>query len=88
MTITLTADLEKFVAEQLKSGSFQSAEDVIAQSLGMLRAQEHFIQSNRAELREKIEVGLKEIRDGDVIDGKESIRQIRQKLRLRERDGR
>lgn len=83
MTITLTAEQEKFVAEQLKNGSFRSAEDVVAQSLGMLRAQEQFIQSNTAELREKIEVGLQQIRSGDVVDGKTSIQEIRQKLHRR-----
>jgi putative addiction module CopG family antidote len=43
MTVTLTAEQEQFVAEQIKSGHYQSANDVVAQSLGMLRAQEEFI---------------------------------------------
>ena len=58
MTVTLTAEQEKFVAEQLKGAYYRSVDDVIAQSLGMLRVQEEFIRSNVAELREKIATGI------------------------------
>lgn len=58
MTVTLTAEQEKFIAEQLVRGHYRSADDVISQSLGMLRAQEEFIRSNVTELREKIVSGM------------------------------
>lgn len=57
--------------------------DVIAQSLGMLRAQEEFISSNAAELREKVAVGMEQIRRGEVIDGCKAIQNLRVKLRSR-----
>jgi antitoxin ParD1/3/4 len=84
MTVTLTAELEQFIAEQLKGGHYHSAGDVIAQSLGMLRAQEEFIRSNAAELREKIAVGLEQIKRGEMVDGRKAIQNIREKLRRRE----
>jgi len=87
MTVTLTAEQEQFVAEQLKSGHYQSASDVVAQSLGMLRAQEEFIRSNAAELREKIASGLAQIRRGETVDGPTAIRNLREKLQQRERGG-
>ena len=80
MTVTLTAEQEQFVAEQLKSGHYQSAGDVIAQSLGMLRAQEEFIRSNTAELREKIASGLEQIQRGETVDGPTAIQGLREKL--------
>lgn len=83
MTISLTPELEKFVTEQIESGAYRSPDDIIAQSLGMLRAQEEFIRSNLSELKEAIEVGLKQIRSGDVVDGKTAIENIRNKLRQR-----
>jgi len=85
MTVTLTAEQERFVAEQLESGHYGSASDVITQSLGRLRAQEEFIQDNGAELRDKIAVGLDQIRQGKTSDGRESIRNLRQKLQARKR---
>ena len=48
MTVTLTAEQEQFIAEQLKSGHYRSASDVVSRSLGMLRVQEEFIRSTYA----------------------------------------
>jgi len=87
MTVTLTAEQEQFITEQLKDGHYHSAADVVAQSLGMLRAQEEFIRSNVAELREKIASGMEQIRRGEVVDGKTAIRNLREKLHQRERSG-
>jgi putative addiction module CopG family antidote len=87
MTVTLTAEQEKFIAEQVGSGHYRSAADVIAQSLGLLRAQEEFIRSNAAELREKTSSGLEQIRRGEVVDGKAAIQKLREKLGQRERGG-
>jgi antitoxin ParD1/3/4 len=87
MTVTLTAEQEQFVAEQLKSGHYQSAGDVVAQSLGMLRAQEEFIRINTTELREQVAAGLEQIRRGETIDGRTAIQNLRMKLRQRERGG-
>ena len=87
MTVTLTAEQEKFIAEQMGSGHYRSAAEVIAQSLGMLRAQEGFIRSNAAELCEKIASGTEQIRRGEVVDGKAAIQNLREKLRQRECGG-
>ena len=62
--------------------------DVIAQGLGMLRAQEEFIRSNAGELREKIASGLAQIQQGNVVDGRAAIQSLRNKLHERERSGR
>ena len=49
----------------------------------MLRAQEDFIRTNEAELREKIAVGLGQVRRCDVVEGRNAIRKLREKLRQR-----
>ena len=87
MTVTLTSELEKFIAEQIRSGHFLSANDVIVQSLGLLRAQEEFISSNTAELREKINVGLEQIRRGETVEAEAAIQQLREQLSQQNRDG-
>lgn len=85
MTITLTSEQEKFIAGELKAGHYRSADDVVAQSLGMLRAQEEFIRTNVAELRDKIASGMNQIRRGKVVDGRKAIQNLRQKLGQREK---
>lgn len=87
MTVTLTSELEKFVAEQIKSGHYRSADDVVAQSLGMLRAQEQFIREHVVELREKIAAGMEQIGRGETVDGKTAIQNLQAKLKQRERGG-
>ena len=87
MTVTLTPEQEQFVAEQIKSGHYQSASDVVAQSLGMLRAQEEFIRTNTAELRDKIASGLEQIQRGETVDGRAAIQNLRTKLQQRNRGG-
>ena len=87
MTVTLTAEQEKFITEQVNSGHYSSAADVIAQSLGMLRAQEEFVRSNTGELREKITNGLEQIGRGEVVDGRAALQNLRDKLREREHRG-
>lgn len=85
MTVTLTPDQEQFIADQIKSGHYHSADDVIAQSLGLLRAQEEFIRTNAGELREQVAVGLKQIERGETVDGRTALKDLRN--RLRERGG-
>jgi putative addiction module CopG family antidote len=85
MTITLTSEQEKFIAGELKAGHYRTAADVVAQSLGMLRAQEEFIRTNAAELRDKIASGMEQIRRGEVVDGRKAIQDLRQKLGQREK---
>ena len=87
MTVTLTAEQEQFITEQLKDGHYRSASDVIGQSLGMLRAQEEFIRTNVSELREKITSGMEQIKCGDVVDGRAAIQNLRENLQQRERGG-
>ncbi len=85
MTVTLTAEQEQFITEQLKDGHYRSAADVVAQSLGMLRAQEEFIRSNIVELREKIAVGIEQADRGELLDGNAVIDALLEKNRQRPR---
>jgi antitoxin ParD1/3/4 len=84
MTVTLTPEQEKFVTEQIQSGHYRSAADVVSQSLGMLSAQENFIRENVSELREKIAVGMEQIKRGESVDGRKAIQNLREKLHRRE----
>jgi antitoxin ParD1/3/4 len=87
MTVSLTPEQEKFVAEQIQSGHYHSAADVVTQGLGMLRAQENFIRENTAELREMVAVGLDQIKRGETIDGPKAMENLRRKLRSHRHGG-
>jgi len=65
MDVSLTPELERFVAEKLKSGSFESASDVIGSALAMWKAQEELTPADLKELRAQIRVGLEQAMRGE-----------------------
>jgi len=82
MDVSLTPELERFVAEKLKSGSFESASDVIGSALAMWKAQEELTPADLKELRAQIRVGLEQAMRGestplDMNAVKERARRLR-----------
>ncbi|MCY7348720.1 MAG: type II toxin-antitoxin system ParD family antitoxin [Pyrinomonadaceae bacterium] len=60
MIVTLPAEIEKIVAEQISSGAYQSADEVISKSVRLLEAKEKGIEA----LRRKIMRGFEDIQEG------------------------
>lgn len=76
MQVSLTDDLQRFVEEQVRSGRYATAEDVLRAALAALRQLESLDRWTNDELeaafpgtRSKIEEGLRSLRSGHVIDG-------------------
>ena len=62
-TITLTSELEEIVIAKVKSGAYKSADEVIAASLRLLKAQEKGIDV----LRREIMRGVEDIEQGRFL---------------------
>jgi putative addiction module CopG family antidote len=60
MIVTLPTEIEKIVAEKVSSGAYQSADEVISQSVRLLDAKEKGTEA----LRREIMRGFKDIREG------------------------
>jgi antitoxin ParD1/3/4 len=71
MNISLTAHLEKFVSDQVQSGAYQSASEVIREGLRLLaerrKAEELKLTALRAAIREGIDSGPAEQFDMEAI---------------------
>lgn len=65
MSLSLTPETERRIAEQLQKGRYQSADEVIVAALALLDERERRL----AELRQQIEVGVEQINRGQVTDG-------------------
>lgn len=65
MSLSLTPETERRIAEQLQKGRYQSADEVIVAALALLDERERRL----AELRQQIEVGVEQIDRGQVTDG-------------------
>jgi antitoxin ParD1/3/4 len=66
MTVQLPPTYEQFVAEMLGTGGYRSPADVICDGLDLLRAQAAYRQHRLTQLREQVEVGLEQMRRGEV----------------------
>jgi antitoxin ParD1/3/4 len=83
MTITLTSEQEKFVAERIDR-EHSSPEQIVDEGLKLIQARETY-QQQLAELRREIDIGLEQIKRGEVVDGKKAIEQLLEKNRQRVR---
>ena len=72
MNISLTPELEKLVNEKVKSGLYNSASEVIRESLRLLQEQDMLKQIRRDELRREIMLGVEQIRNGEFVEVKAS----------------
>ncbi len=64
MNITITGELEELINEQLKSGAFDSPNQVIREGLRLLREQNQLREIRREELRREIQKGIDDVREG------------------------
>ncbi len=67
MTIQLKPEQEHRIAEAVRSGAYQSPDEVIEQSLEVLRERDEWLMANRHEIEAKIRRGLDELSRGEGI---------------------
>ncbi len=74
MNVSLTPELEQFVNEKVKSGLYNSASEVVRESLRLLRREDEIQKIQLEELRREIKASIKQIDDGQGIP-LETVRQ-------------
>jgi antitoxin ParD1/3/4 len=67
MTINLKPSQENRVAEALRTGAYQNAEDVIDRALEVLHEQNEWLAANREAINTKIHQGIDELERGEGI---------------------
>lgn len=73
LNISLTPELERFIAAHVASGRYQSASEVVREGLRLLEEREEPRRAALQELRELIAVGLEEAKRGELLDGEQVI---------------
>jgi len=87
MTIRLTPELEALIQKDVERGPYQSADEFVAHAVQMLHEQEQWLDENRAEIGAKIEHGFAQAERGELVDGDEAFKQLRQRHKKRRRQG-
>jgi antitoxin ParD1/3/4 len=83
MDVSLTPELEQFIHNQVESGKYSSAADVILAGIQLLEERERIYQGRFEELRQEVLIGVEELDRGEVVDGEVVFQQLREKLRRR-----
>jgi antitoxin ParD1/3/4 len=65
MNVSLTPELENFVNEKVKSGLYNSASEVLRESLRLLKERDMLKEIQLNELRREIMIGVDQIRNGE-----------------------
>src|SRR5215813_3895711 len=64
MNVSLTPELDEYVAEKVRSGLYSSASEVIREGLRLLREQEELRRIRLQELKREISIGLEQLENG------------------------
>lgn len=67
MNVSLTPELENYIHEKVKSGRYNSASEVMRESLRLLQDHDELQRIRRDELRREIMLGVEQIRNGQSI---------------------
>jgi antitoxin ParD1/3/4 len=85
MNVNLGAVFDKFIAEQLKSGTYLSQSEVVREGLRLLKEREELKKLRLAELRKAIAIGSEQADRGEFVDGEETFAEIRRRSAARKR---
>lgn len=73
LNVSLTTQLRDFVQRRVRSGQYESASEVIREGLRALRERERATSAFWDDVRAKVEIGKREARRGDVVDGEAAM---------------
>jgi antitoxin ParD1/3/4 len=81
MNISLTPELEQFVQSTVNNGRYSSASEVVWAALRLLEQREMERLVRLEELRKEIMIGIEASDRGEVFDGEEVLRELREEIR-------
>jgi antitoxin ParD1/3/4 len=82
MSLSLTPEIEKRIADQLNQGHYQLADELLLAALELLDKREQYL----AELRQQIEIGESQIQQGKVTDGEVVFNRLLKRLQQQAED--
>lgn len=84
MNVSLTPELEEFVNDKVRTGLYNSASEVVRESLRLLRRQDELEKLQLTELRREIQSSIKQMDAGEGIPI-ETVRERIQQRRAKKR---
>lgn len=85
MNVNLGTVFDKFIAQLLKTGMYQSQSEVVREGLRLLKEREDLKNLRLSELRKEIASGSEQADRGEFVDGEETFAAIRRRSAERKR---
>jgi len=85
MNVNLGPVFDRFVAELLKSGLYQSQSEILREGLRLLKERQELKDIRLAGLRREIAVGSEQADRGQFVDGPQAFAKIRRRSAHRKR---
>ncbi len=79
MNVSLTPELEKFVAAKVESGRYTSASEVVREALRTLEREEKSREEQIAEFNRELRKRIESANRGEFVTAEESVRRIQAK---------
>lgn len=82
MNISLTAELDAYVQEKVKTGMYHSASEVIREGLRLLREQDQIRQAKLEQLRRDLDIGIEQIERGQYkVYDSEGLKRLAEEIK-------
>ncbi len=78
MNVSLSNELDAYVAKKVRSGDYSSASEVVRTALRLLKERDAEQLAKLEALRKMVQVGIDQLDRGESIDGKEAFAKVRQ----------
>jgi len=85
MNVNLGSTFDRFVADLLKTGLYQSQSEILRDGLRLLKEREDLKKLRLTELRKEIAIGSEQADRGEFVDGDVAFAQIRKRSAKRKR---
>ena len=81
MNVSLTRELEEYIARKVRMGLYKSASEVVREALRLLHERDRANEVSLAELHRDIQTGLDQLDRGEGIAGDRVLEEIRGRAR-------
>ena len=83
VNISITPELDAFLQSRVDSGRYQTTSEVVREALRLLERQERERDEAFQQLKAKLERGVAQAEQGELIDGDEVFSELRQMIEER-----
>lgn len=81
MSISLKPEHEQFIQSQIEKGKYANADEVISEAFRLLEERERQYEQWFEETRKKVAIGIKQLDQGEGLDGEVVVAQLQEKFR-------